>query len=224
MAKNKKNKKNQGDSVIKKRRKLSPKQKAQRAKISKKARNARYRTKQKLYKEYKTKVESLIKKGATRVNYAATYEEFSKTIGRGKTLKEIKAQANEILEGALNQTKRSAILGRANIVKKVDYMIGQFASVIATMGSYEDIIDFLNHNASDQTSLSWKDRVKAVSLMAFVISGYVKVRGNAEKGFYLKRVSQPTIEDFRYIAGNWYPAHEFIRLMLGEREEEAYGS
>ena len=54
MAKNKKNKNNQGKSVIKKRRKLSPKQ-------SKKLRNARYRTKQKLYKEYKTKVESLIK-------------------------------------------------------------------------------------------------------------------------------------------------------------------
>ena len=217
MAKNKKNKNNQGKSVVKKRRKLSPKQ-------SKKLRNARYRTKQKLYKEYKTKVESLIKRGAAHVNYAASYKEFSDTIGSGKTLKEIKTTAKDILEGALNQTKRAAISGRANIVKKVDYMIGQFASIIATMGSYDDVIDFLNHNASDQTSLSWKDRVKAVSLMAFVIGGYVKVRGNAEKGFYLKRISQPTLEDFRYIAGNWYPANEFIRLMLGENEEEAYGS
>lgn len=217
MAKNKKNKNNQDNSVVKKRRKLSPKQ-------SKKLRNARYRAKQKLYKEYKAKVESLIKKGAARVNYAATYKDFSKSIGRGKTLKEIKTEAKGMIEGALMLTEKSAISGRANIVKKVDYMIGQFASVIATMGSYDDVIAFLNHNASDQTSLSWKDRVCAVSLMAFVIGGYVKVRGNAKDGFYLKRVSQPTIEDFRYIAGNWYPAHEFIRLMLGENEEEAYGS
>lgn len=223
MAKNKKNKKNQDKSVVK-RRKLSPEQKAQRAKVSKKARNARYRAKQKLYKEYKTKVESLIKKGAARVNYAATYKEFSGQIARGATLKEIKSKANEILEGALKQTKRAAISGRANIVKKVDYMITQFATMIATMGSYDDVIAFLNHNASDQTSLSWSDRVKAVSLMAFVIGGYVKVRGNAKDGFYLKRVSQPTLEDFRYIAGNWHPAKEFIRLMLGEAEEEAYGS
>lgn len=224
MAKNKKNTNNQGKSVVKKRRKLSPKQKAQRAKISKKARNARYRAKQKAYKEYKEKIDALIKRGAVRVNYPATYEEFSKTVGRGKTLREIKTTAKRMVEEALLQTKRAAISGRANIVKKVDYMIGQFASVIATMGTYDDVIAFLNHNASNQTSLTWHDRVCAVSLMAFVIGGYVKVRRNAKGVFELKRVSQPTLEDFRYIAGNWHPGKEFIRLMLGSREEEAYGS
>ncbi len=229
--------------MAQKKKKLSAAEKLKKQKLDKKARNARYRAKRKAYDNYVKEVTELKKRGAVRIAAIPSYKDFwklgdlyvsgerKKQQGKKKSGRKSRfvgaaiyeETAKHMLNSQLLITKNSAKSGRENIVRRVDTAIAEFGPLIAKMSSRDDVIDHLNAFAGEHTTLPWEDRVRAVALMAFVIGGYVQVKQNAN-GFYLKRTGQPTLQDFRFIAGKWHPAREFIRMQLGKEEEEAYGS
>lgn len=215
---------------------LSAKQKEARKKASKRRRNKRYYLKKKIYKEYMKKAQALIDAKAVHFKVIRTYKEFwdpienrynSKT-GKKESLNlrtsELEGKAKRWLESELLINKRTAHSGRENLFKRVKDSIDKHADMLKTMTSSTDAIAYIRHLADAQGSLSWKDYVAVVSLAGCIIGGYVKARGDAQRGFKLIVVGQPTIEEFRYISGNWRFAKDFIRSKLGPNEEEAYGS
>lgn len=217
-----------------KKKKLSAKQKIAREKASRRRRNKRYYLKKKIYKEYVETQKKRIAAKAVHVKAIATYSEFWRDVEyrrvsgklESKHLKtsELEGEAKRWIDEQVILNRRTARSGRENLFKKVRYSINQHASMLKTMTSSTGAIAYIRHLANNQGSLSWKDYVAVVSLAGCIIGGYVKARGDAQHGFRLVVVGQPTIEEFRYISGNWRFAKDFIRLKLGRNEEEAYGS
>lgn len=219
-----------------KRKKLSAKQKQARAKASKRRRNKRYYVKQKIYKEIVKRAKKLIDAKAIHARSISSYKNFWHDIehfqnpktGKFESLNlktsELEREAKQWLEAQVIITRRTARSGRENLMKKVRRSIALHESMIKTMASSTDAVAYIRHLADDQGSLSWKEYVDVVSLAACIIGGYVKVRESAKKGLHFNIVSQPTIDEFRYVSGNWRFARDFIRLKLGPNEEEAYGS
>lgn len=217
--------------------KLSAKQKQAREKASKRRRNKRYYLKRKIYKAIAAKEKKLVDSRAVHAVSVPTYQQFwfaiehywdstKQACVRKERIENanLAKEASNWLEKQVIINRRTAHSGRANLFKKVRDSIKKHKDMIKTMGSSTDAIAYIRHLADDQGSLSWKDYVGVVSLAGCIIGGYVKARGDAQHGFRLTVVGQPTIEEFRYISGNWRFAKDFIKSKLGPNEQEAYGS